>query len=135
VVPLVFLLGTCALLIGFFVMVGYEERVGRRFCTPVRDSLDKRVAQLVFIAAHVDFAAFVREEIRHLARRVGHAIVGSSLQVVRVIERALTRTVRSFRMRYVEHPAPRENAREFVKTLSDFKETLKATPPDISDIA
>lgn len=128
---LVFLIGTCALLLGFFAMVRHEERVERRFFAPTRESLDRQVAQLAFIVAHVDFAAFVKEEAQRLMRRVGHALAGGILQAVRAVERSLTRTVRSFRMRHAEDSAPRENAREFVKTLSEFKGTLKATHPEV----
>lgn len=78
-------------------MVRHEERVERRFFAPTRESLDRQVAQLAFIVAHVDFAAFVKEETQRLVRRVGHALAGGILQAVRAVERSLTRTVRSFR--------------------------------------
>ena len=120
-----------ALLIGFLVLTQYEMRHGMRFFAPKRQTLDTQVARAEFIIAHVDFAAFARDEIRHATNRLVHVVVNASLQAIRAIERVLTRAVRSLRIRYADTVAPRENAREFVKTLSDFKETLKTAPPEI----
>jgi hypothetical protein len=57
-----------------------------------------------------------------------------SLLAVRAIERFLTRIVRSLRTRHSADIVPHENAREFVKTLSDFKGHLEETRPDVPDI-
>lgn len=131
---LIFLLVSCALLIGFFVVTQYEKNHSRRFFAERRAKFDGHIERIIFIMEHVDLPAFVRDEIRHLANRLGHFAVHISLQAVRAVERVLTRLVRLLRARYADTVIPRENAREFVKTLSEFKDTLKRTPPDISDI-
>lgn len=105
-----------------------------RLFASTRERFDTHVERLVFIAEHVDFAAFAREEARHLVLRIGHDIAHRSLQAVRAVERFLTHVVRTFRMRHRAPEAPRENAREFVKVLSDFKGQLEANRPDIPDI-
>ena len=76
----------------------------------------------------------MRDEILHLASRIGHDIAHFSLLVVRAVERLLTRLVRRLRAQPEIDTAPRETAREFVKTLSDFKDNLKATHPEIHEI-
>jgi len=85
-----------------------------------------------FILENVDLGAFLRDEVRNAANRIGHAIANLSLQAVRATERLLTRVVRYLRVRHEVSAAPRESTREFVKTLSDFKENLKA--PEVPDI-
>ena len=125
---------TCALLIGFVILTRYETRRGSRVCASARGCLDTQVDRVAFIIAHVNFVAFAKEEVNLAFTRVGHLIANLSLQTVRAAERLLTRAVRHFRVKGAENAAPRENAREFVKTLSDFKETLSATHPEISDV-
>ena len=130
---LVFIFISLALLAGFFVLTDYETRRGARFFAPQRTRLDEGVERLLFVLTHVDFAAFLSELVRHFAERVAHDIVHFSLLAVRAVERFLTRIVRHLRTERAIAP-PRESAREFVQTLSDFKEQLKATPPDVPDI-
>lgn len=127
---LVAVLSTFALLVGFVVLTMYESKRGLRFFTAKRDRLDMQVERIEFIIAHVDLAAFAKDEIRRAITQIGHGIAHFSLQVVRFVERLLTRLVRYLRMRNEGVVAPRESAREFVKTLSDFKDTLQATHPD-----
>ena len=124
-----------ALLAGFFLLTRYEAHRGTRLFLPLRTKLDRQVGRAAFLVAHVDFAAFLREEIRRGVHHAGHATAHLSLQVVRAVERFLTRIVRSLRTPRDEIDAPRENAREFVKTLSAFKEGLKTTHPDSSDLS
>ncbi len=119
-----------ALLVGFVVLTRYEAQRGVRFFAPERDALDKNVERLGFIVAHVDLLSFARDELSRALNQLGHLIAHFSLQAVRAVERLLTRLVRHLRARNQETVAPRETAREFVKTLSDFKGTLKATHPE-----
>ena len=128
---LIFILIAFALLVGFFILTQYEVKHDMRFFGVGRARLDTNVERIEYILAHVDFGAFVREEVRHAMDRIRHAAAHLSLQAVRAIERALTRVVRYFRARHEERAVPRESTREFVKTLSDFKDGLKATHPDI----
>lgn len=112
-------------------MVSYEARAGVRFFRPYREQLDTRVDRVAFILTHIDFAAFVREEGKHLMARVGHDTAHLVLQLVRAVERLLTRVVRTLRTRReMREEAPRETSREFVKTLSDFKGDLAANRPE-----
>ncbi len=131
---LVFILTTLGLLAGFFVLAGYEERRGVRVFAGLRTRFDQNVGRIEFILAHVDFGAFLLDEAHRFAVRLGHDIAHLSLLVVRATERLLTRTVRYFRTQHSVDAAPRESTRGYVKTLSDFKDRLKATRPDIPDI-
>lgn len=131
---LIFILVTLALLVGFFVLTGYEARRGTRLYSLGRARFDNAIERAEFIIDHVNLGVFLRDEIRHLAGRVGHDIVHVSLLVVRSAERLLTRLIRHLRTHPEVDTAPRETAREFVKVLSEFKGNLKATHPEISDI-
>jgi len=134
-VQLVFIFITATLLAGFVALREYEVQRGERLFSGVRARLDHDVDRIEFILEHVDLAAFLREETQQMLGRVSHSIAHISLQVVRAIERLLTRLVRYLRVKHVVEPSPRESTREFVKTLSDFKDGLKKTHPEISDIS
>lgn len=131
--PLVTTLTTLVLLGGFVVMTTVERKRGQRVSEERRLRFDHFVARMAFIVEHVDFAAFVRDSLADLVRRLGHESVHLSLQLVRAVERGLTRVVRTFRAQQATL-APRETAREFVRSLSDLKEQLKAAPPEIPEI-
>ena len=115
---------------GFLALVQYETQHGVRFFAPAREKFDARIARIEFILTHVDLGAFVHAEVERGMNRIGHALAHLSLQVVRAVERLLTRLVRHFRTKGQDETAPRETKREFVKTLSDFKEGLKTQRPD-----
>lgn len=132
--PLIFILVSLILLGGFIILTEYETRRGMRLFPEARTRFDVHVERATFIFQHVDLSAFVREEVRRLAARVSHDIAHLSLQAVRTTERLLTRLVRHLRSQHEVDTAPRENVREFVKTLSDFKGSLNAVHPEISDI-
>lgn len=131
---LVFILVSFALFAGFFALTGYESRRGARLYERERAKLDSVVELVVFISEHVNLAEFLRDEVRHFAGRIGHDIVHFSLIAVRAVERILTSLVRRLRNNPEVDTAPRETAREFVKTLSDFKDGLNATHPEIQEI-
>ena len=135
---LIFIVAALILLVGFFVLTSYEARRARRLYASGRTRLDNIVGRAEFILEHVNLGVFLRDEIRHLAGRVGHDVVHFSLIAVRSTERLLTRLIRRLRAHPEVDTAPRETAREFVKVLSEFKGNLKATHPetrpDISDI-
>lgn len=132
--PLIFILVTLALLVAFLALTEHEARRNIRLFSERRARLDRSVERVEFVLSHVDLGAFLRDEIRRVVARVGHDIAHLSLQSVRAAERLLTRLVRHLRSRHEVEAAPRESARAFVKTLSDFKSRLKATHPEISDI-
>jgi hypothetical protein len=131
---LIFTIVSLALLVGFFILTRYETRRGTRIFASDRARLDGVVGRVEFILQHVNFGVFLRDEIRHLASRMGHDIVHISLLIVRSAERLLTRLIRHLRTHAEVDTAPRETAREFVKVLAEFKGNLKATHPEISDI-
>lgn len=131
---IVFILVSLLLLVGFFVLTSYETRRGVRFFVLQRERLDRIVERTEFIVENVNLGEFLRDEIHHLIGRFGHYIVHSSLIAVRAVERLLTNLVRRLRTHPIVDEAPRETAREFVKTLSDFKDSLNATHPEITDI-
>ena len=113
--------------IGFIVLTQYETQHGIRFFRAPRERFDVHVERVMFIVTHVDFLAFVQDTLRQGVNHAGHVIAHFSLQVVRAVERVLTRLVRHLRAKN-EAPVPRrESSREFVKTLSDFKDTLTTT--------
>jgi hypothetical protein len=134
VANLIFLVVSLVLLVGFFLLTGFEARRGTRLYAPGRARFDTAVARAEFILTNVNLGVFLRDEIRHLAARVGHDVVHVSLQTVRSAERLLTRLMRRLRSHPEVDTAPRETAREFVKVLSEFKGNLKATHPEIPDI-
>jgi len=131
---LIFILVAFALLGGFFALTSYEARRGARLFARARSRLDQGVARMEFVLEHVDLGAFLREEVRRVAARMSHSAANLSLQAVRAVERFLTRLVRYLRSRNTVDAPPRESTRTFVKTLSDFKDRLKKTHPEISDI-
>lgn len=131
---LILVLVALALLVGFFFLVASETRRGARLCAPARVRLDELVLQVEFVFAHVDLGAFARNELVALAHRIGHDAVHLTLRAVRAAERLLTRVVRWLRSRQEVVEAPRETTREFVRTLSDFKETLEAVHPEIQQV-
>lgn len=131
---LVFIGITLALLAGFFALTNYETRRGMRVFEAERAHLDRTVERVEFILQHVDLGAFLRDEIRRLIARLGHDIAHLSLQAVRSTERVLTRLVRHLRSRHTVDTTPRETARPFVKSLSDFKDRLKATRPEVPEL-
>ena len=133
-IHIIFILVALALFVGFFVLTSYETRHGIRFYAPYRARLDSTVERIEFIVANVNIGEFLRDEMRHFASRIGHDTVHFSLVAVRAVERLLTNLVRRMRAQPEIDTAPRETAREFVKTLSDFKDNLKATHPEITDI-
>lgn len=132
--PLISVLGTLALLVGFVVLTRYEVQHGVRFFVNSRARFDGFIGRIEFIIEHVDLLAFVRDEVHHAVMSLGHQIAHLTLQAVRAVERILTRIVRHLRTKHEEEVAPRETAREFVKTLSDFKETLNAKHPGIESL-
>ncbi len=128
---LVAILASLALLVAFLGLTAYEAARGVRFLAGFRAQLDTHVERAEFIVAHVDLAAFLREEVRRLSALVAHAVAHATLRAVRFAERLLTRAVRYLRMHgHVDGTPSREASREFVKTLADFKEQLEASHPE-----
>lgn len=131
---LILILIPLTLLVGLFALNGYEMQRGIRLFALQRARLDKNVERVSFILTHVNFGSFLREEMHLIARHIVHNIAHLSLIAVRATERFLTRLVRYLRSQHAVNETPRENAREFVKTLSDFKGHLEETRPEVPDV-
>ena len=131
---LVFVFVSLALLIGFVALSSYETQRGVRVFAFERSRLDKNVERVEFILTHVNLSSFLREETRRMASRVAHDIAHLFLVAVRATERLLTHAVRHLRSHHTVDTLPRENTREFVKTLSDFKGHLESTRPEVPDV-
>ena len=116
-----------ALFIGFYVVTAFETRRNGRLVLPsARQALDAQLGRIGFLLAHVDFVSFAREESMRLLTRAARASAHASLRAVRAAERMLSRLVRRLRMHEALDTAPSAQVREFVQTLSEFKQRLKA---------
>ena len=123
----VLILASLTLLAGFYALAALEARRGARVVLPgVRGLLDTHLNRFEYIAAHVDFSAFAREETLRVVTRAVHRAAHASLRGVRATERLLARLVRRLRTHQALDTAPSAQVREFVQTLSDFKGRLKA---------
>ena len=131
---LIFILIAAVLLVGFFFLSDYETRRGTRVFARERAHLDEQVERVEFVLANVDLSALMREECHRAVQRIAHDTAHFSLTAVRATERFLTRLVKRIRMERTADTGSRENAREFVKTLSDFKEHLETTHPEVPDV-
>ena len=131
---LVFILITIALSGGFLALTAAEAKRGTRLFAQQRAQLDKEIERALFVLEHVDLAAYLRAESKHLIERAGHDIAHLFLRLVRDAERLLTRLVRHLRTRQMESAVPRETNRAFVKTLADFKGHLEANRPEIPSV-
>lgn len=122
-----------AVLIGFLVLTAIEARRGARVMGSFRTSLDKRVEHVAFLMTNVDFGSFLKSEARKFGEQLIHGIVHEALRLVRFVERMLTRIVKQLRMkRKAIDESPKETEREYVKTLSEFKDQLEASRPKVS---
>ncbi len=133
-INLIFIVFSIALLCGFLALTCYETGRGARFFMNYRARFDYFTGRINFIIEHVNFSEFIRDEMVHFFSRMAHGIAHFFLVIVRGAERLLTRLIRKIRSSPEIDIAPRETAREFVKTLSDFKDNLKAVHPEISDV-
>lgn len=131
---LIFIIVSLVLFGGFFFLASLERARGARVLAAYRDRLDAQIGRIEFIIAHVDFKSFAREEVRRLATQSGHALAHLSLRAVRAVERGLTRVVRYLRARHGVEVHPVGETREFVKTLTDFKDRLKDTMPEVPSV-
>jgi len=87
------------MLTAFVLLIAVEDRRGIRFLAVRRDHFDARVARASFILQHVDWGAFFNDVARTGFERALHDVAHATLIAVRFVERVLTRTVRSLRMR------------------------------------
>lgn len=132
---LILMLASIALWAGFLGLTVYEARRGVRFFAVQRGKLDAQISRIEFIVTHVDLGSFARAQLRQILEQAGHDMAHFILQGVRAAERSLTQLVRRLRAHGATQAMPRsESARPFVKSLSDFKEHLEATRPQMPEI-
>ncbi|HWH06953.1 MAG TPA: hypothetical protein VNU47_00260 [Candidatus Paceibacterota bacterium] len=114
------------LLGAFLALTHYETTHGIRFFGTLRGRFDKRVARITFIMSHVDWSAFLSHFTRSLAARIVHDIAHTSLIVVRILERVLTRIVKSLRTRRQSPEIVTEEKRfDLRASLAQFRTTLE----------
>ncbi|HET9641230.1 MAG TPA: hypothetical protein VFP46_00025 [Candidatus Paceibacterota bacterium] len=129
---IVFVLVALILLAGFLGLTAFEERRGIRLFAEKRSKFDARIARMEFILENVDLWSFTKEEMLRLGHRLGHDFARLTLDLVRAIERLLTRLVRRLRPHRPLEETGGE-VRPFVKTLSDFKDRLKQAAEEGSE--
>ncbi len=120
-------------LVGFLALTRFEAARGVRYAADRRAHLDRFVERMGFIIAHVDFAAWAKEETRMLGHRISHAVAHLSLQGIRMLERLLTRAVKHLRAKEsLRDAAPRTTERPFIGTLAEFKTELSAARTEVT---
>jgi len=113
----------CAL---FLFLTAHEARTGTRLLRQKREQLDVHASRVFFIIAHVDLAAFMRDLVREVGKRLAHDTAHLSLVFVRATERLLTRLVRALRTHKAESATTSTSASPFVRSMSDLKQKLRS---------
>ncbi|MDB5189732.1 MAG: hypothetical protein JWN49_58 [Parcubacteria group bacterium] len=122
-----------ALLVAFLVLVGFEERSGKRLLAGRRYMLDGKVERVSFILQHVDWGAFSADVARSSIERAAHDIAHGSLIAVRALERFLTRVVRTLRTRR-DVPLPPPSVSRTTATVTYLKRAVQRTRRKSMDI-
>ncbi|MEK7080078.1 MAG: hypothetical protein AAB901_02200, partial [Patescibacteria group bacterium] len=124
--PYLIAIGTAfTLLVLFLLLTAVETARGKRIFVGARKRLDRKVGQAAFIVEHVDLGAFVRDTLRAGVERILHDIAHGSLIVVRFIERALTRFVRTLRGRREEATTAARPRRSFREAVRHVRSTVR----------
>lgn len=107
---------------GFLVLLGYEQAHGKRFCASARARLDRRVDAFSdwISGAHVEEE--VARMLKGFGHRVLHDITATALFGVRVVERELTKLVRSIRRK---KEVLRGEGSAYVRTIAGYKQDLR----------
>ncbi len=92
------------------MLVSFERKRGLRVAGALRNALDARIARVSFIVTHVDWGAFTKHLLGTVFERVLHDTAHVVLQIVRTVERVLTKAVKTLRER--RGFAPLENTEE-----------------------
>lgn len=131
---LLILIGLSLALFGAFLLLTVLEARYGRVGGAVRVRMDRRVARISYIVAHIDWGGFVKHLVRSGLDRVAHDSAHATLQAIRFAERLLTQAVRSLRERRIGVVQPsvsrqqvslRETLRKFRKTFARTKENGK----------
>jgi hypothetical protein len=96
---LVAILVVAAALLGFLFLTSVERKRGRRFFEGVRETLDTKVESATAYVSSTDARASLKKTVRSTIDHVAHEVVHAILQVVRFVERTLTRITREIRGR------------------------------------
>ncbi len=94
---LIAILVSFLLLGAFLALTRYETTHGVRFFGSARSRFDSEVEKAAFIVRHVDWSAALAHLVRTATARIVHDVAHTTLIVVRIIERLLTRVVKYLR--------------------------------------
>lgn len=108
---------------GFLLVTAFEQDRGIRIFRRQREQLDERAARLSFVVTHVDWSAFLAHLTKEGLERLLHDVAHTSLMIVRMLERELTRAVRAIRARRGlgledsrERPSPVTRTMRYLRT-------------------
>lgn len=114
------------LLGAFLALTHYETTHGVRFFGTIRGRFDKKVARAAFIINHVDWPALISHMTKTVLARIAHDIAHTTLIIVRILERVLTRVVKSLRTRRESVDVVRDHKRfDLRASLAQFRSTLE----------
>ncbi|MBU0750227.1 hypothetical protein KKH15_01795 [Patescibacteria group bacterium] len=121
---LIAILVSILLLAGFLLLTAYERSHARKIFPKLRAGLDRKVGRGTFVLKHVDWSAFLRHLVQAVVARVVHDVAQVTLVAVRVIERLLTRVVRTIREQTGKTP-PTPRTDGLRATLIYFRKNLR----------
>ncbi len=124
---------SCVLCGGFLLFATMETRSDKRMLAGARGRLDEQVGRLFFIVEHVNWSEFLSHSIRGLFARILHDTAHLFLQIIRFIERQLTRTVRYLRDRRPHVLAPKPSRQSFMTTTRNYLSARLHRPKDSAE--
>ncbi len=116
-------------LLGILIGVrAVEERRGIRVFQDVRSRYDRRIAEAYTRIVANDFPIEIRQNVSHALHWLSHRIVVLAVEMVRAIERPLTRL--SYRLRTRAPKPSGKDVSPFLRTITPEKRTGDgSTPP------
>ena len=123
------------LLSAFLALTRYETTHGVRFFGQLRGRFDERVGKAFFVVRHVDWSAFLAHMTRTGAARIAHDLAHTSLIIVRIIERVLTRIVKYLRTRRQNPEVATERKRFDIRaSLAQFRSSRERRDQALHEI-
>ena len=121
---LILILVSLVLFLGFLLLTVFERNRGMRIAGVSRNHLDAKVARATFVVRHVDWSAFLKDVVRAFLERVAHDVAHGVLLIVRIIERTLTRIVKSLRARRGSAPLEDASKEPLTAAMERMRESL-----------
>ncbi len=123
---LIAILISLALFGAFLLLTAFERMLGKRLLAGGRSVLDSRVSRASFVLRHVDWIAFLKHASTVIFERVAHDLAHGALLIIRLLERLLTRTVRTLRERQLgaSPVKPTEKKSLLEKARNSFRRAL-----------